>query len=98
MEFKFYLEVINTVLGVMAIVYAVKVMQSVQGGIIENVWKYIGIASFFFGIMEIVGFLDAIKIFAGSPINLETARKIVEFITIASLMVALAKAKKVFRI
>lgn len=98
MEFEFIVEIVNAALGVAAIVYAVGVMHSVKGGMLEGVWKYIGIAGFFFGVMEIIGLLDALKIFESSPVDLEVVRELVEFVTIATLVAALVKAKKIFRI
>lgn len=98
MGFEFIVEVVNAALGVIAIVFALEVVRSVKGGMLESVWKYIGVVGLLFGAMEIVGLLDATKVFANSPVDLELIREVVEFATITALVVSLMKAKKIFKI
>lgn len=98
MGFEFIVEVANAALGVIAIVFALEVMRSVKGGALESVWRYIGVVGLLFGIMEIVGLMDATKVFANSPVDLEVIRELVEFATITALVVSLMKARKIFKI
>lgn len=98
MEFEFIVEVINAALGVVVIVLAAEVMRSVKGGMLENVWKYVGVAGLFFGTMEIVGLIDSMKILANSAVDIEIIRELAEFAAIATLVISLMKAKKIFKI
>ena len=98
MGFEFIIEVVNAALGVVAIVFALEVVRSVKGGMLENTWKYIGLVGFLFGLIEIIGLMDAAKVFTNSPIDLEVIRELVEFATVSVLVIALIKAKKAFKI
>lgn len=98
MEFEFGLEIVNAAIGAVAIVFAVDVVRSVKGGMLENIWKYIGVVGLLFGGMEIISILDETKVFMDSPIDLEVLREIVEFAAIATLAFALMRAKKIFKI
>lgn len=98
MGFEFIVEVVNAALGVIAIVFALEVMRSVKGGALESVWKYIGMVGLLFGVMEVIGLLDATKVFANSFIDLELIREVVEFAAIGMLVASLMKAKKIFKI
>ena len=98
MEFEFIVEVLNAVLGVVTIVFAAEVVRSVKGGMLENVWKYIGATGLLFGAMEVVGLIDALKILANSPVDIEVIRELFELAAIGTLVIALMKAKKIFKI
>lgn len=95
MQLDFIIEIFNAVLGFAAIIYAGKVMMLVKGGSLELIWKYIGIAALFFGLLEITGLLAASEIGLNIP-NIEFIREILELLSIAMLTFALIKAKKAF--
>ena len=48
--------------------------------------------------MEVVGLVDALKIFANSPVDIEVIRELFELAAIGTLVIALMKAKKIFKI
>ncbi len=98
MDLELGLEIVNAILGVIAIVYAVDVVRSVKGGMLENIWKYIGVVGLLFGTMEIIGIINDTKVLENTPVDLEFLREIIEFSTIAMLVVSLHKAKKIFKI
>lgn len=98
MEFEFILEIVNAALGVVVIVFAAQVVRSVKGGMLEHVWKYVGVAGLFFGTMEIIGLIDSMKILANSAVDIEIIRELAEFAAIATLVISLMKAKKIFKI
>lgn len=95
MELDFIVEIFNAILGFAAIVYAARVMALVKGGALESVWKLISVAALFFGILEITGLLAASEIGLNIP-NIEFIREVLEFLSIATLVFALIKAKKAF--
>ncbi|MBI1755398.1 hypothetical protein HY250_01130 [Candidatus Azambacteria bacterium] len=89
------IEVINAVLGIAAIFFAVGVMHKVQGGALEKVWKLITVSALFFGLFEILGSFQNYQVLTDA-IDIEFIREIIELLTIGTLVMALMKAKKAF--
>ena len=95
MEFDIIIEALNAIFAVMAVIFAVSVMNLVRGGKIAGVWQYVSVAALFLGAHEILGILREVPAI-GEAVNLDSAREIAELLYIATLAFALMKAKKAF--